>query len=106
MVPLFELPVTGLEQCAITWRFRISTRQLRSPVYAELWCRISGMGEFFSRALNQKLRGDNDSVVVELPFYLKKGQRPDLLKLNLVFESPGSVRLQDLSILATPLADW
>lgn len=105
-VHLFEVPVTGLEQCAIAWRFRISTTRLASRVYAEMWCRIPGMGEFFSRALNQKLHGENDSVTVELPFYLKKGQRPDLLKLNIVFEGPGSVRLEEMEILATPLADW
>ena len=105
-VHLFEVPVTGLEQCAIAWRFRISTSRLASRVYAEMWCRIAGMGEFFARAVNQKLHGDNDSVTVELPFYLKKGQQPELLKLNMVFEGPGSVTLQDLEILATPLADW
>ncbi len=105
-VCLFEVPLDGLEQCLITWRLRISTSQLASSVYAEMWCRIAGNGEFFSRALNQKLRGDNEAVSVELPFYLKKGQRPDLLKLNVVFEGPGSVRLQDLEILSTPLADW
>ena len=105
-VCLFEVPVDGLEQCTITWRLRISTSQLASLAYAEMWCRIAGNGEFFSRALNQKLRGDNDSVTVELPFYLKKGQQPDLLKLNMVFEGPGSVRLKELEILATPLADW
>jgi len=105
-VHLFEVPLTDLEQCAIAWRFRISTSGLASPVYAEMWCRIAGMGEFFSRALNQKLHGDNASVSVELPFYMKKGQQPELLKLNLIFEGPGSARLQDLEILATPLADW
>lgn len=105
-VHLFEVPLTGLEQCAIAWRFRISTSHLASHVYAEMWCRIAGMGEFYSRALNQKLHGDNDSVSVELPFYLKKGQQPELLKLNLVFEGPGSATLRDLEILATPLADW
>lgn len=105
-VRLFEVPVDGLEQCMLTWRLRISTSQLASSAYAEMWCRIAGDGEFFSRALNQKLRGDNEAVSVELPFYLKKGQRSDLLKLNMVFEGPGSVRLQDMEILTTPLADW
>jgi hypothetical protein len=103
---LFEVPVSSLEQCMITWRFRISTIQLASLVYAELWCRIAGMGEFFSRALNQKLRGDNDSVIVELHFYLKKGQQAELLKLNMAFEGPGCLRLRDLELLATPLGDW
>jgi hypothetical protein len=37
---------------------------------------------------------------------LKKGQQPELLKLNLVFEGPGAAKLQDLEILATPLAEW
>ena len=105
-VRLFEVPLKGLEQCMLTYRFRIATDALKASVYPEMWCRIPGSGEFFSKGLHQKVSGTNDWVSLEIPFYLKAGQSPDLLKLNLVFEGPGAVRLKEIEILATPLEPW
>lgn len=105
-VRLFEVPIKGHEQCSLTYRFRIATDALQASVYPELWCRIPGMGEFFSKGLHQKVSGTNDWVSLEIPFYLKAGQRPDLVKLNLVFEGAGAVRLKEIELLATPLEPW
>lgn len=102
---LFEIPVSGLDQCMVTYRYRIKTDGLQSSVYPEMWCRIPGLGEFFSRGLHLKMRGSNHWPIVEIPFYLKRGQAPDLLKLNLVFEGPGAVKLKEIEVLATPLAE-
>ena len=102
---LFEAPISGLDQCMITYRYRIKTEALRSSVYPEMWCRIPGMGEFFSRGLHLKMRGSNDWPSIQIPFYLKRGQTPDLLKLNLVCEGPAEVRLKEIEVLATPLAE-
>ena len=40
----------------------------------------------------------------EIPFYLKEGQIPDLIKLNFVLEGPGTVWLRNVELLKTPLA--
>ena len=105
-VRLFEAPVAGHEQCQLSCRFRIATDALQASVYPEMWCRIPGMGEFFSKGLQQKVSGTNDWVPLEIPFYLKAGQSPDLVKLNLVFEGAGAVRLKEIEILSTPLQPW
>jgi len=36
-------------------------------------------------------------------FHLKRGQKPDLIKLNLAVEGTGKVRIQDVELLQTPL---
>lgn len=100
---LFELPLSGFDQSMISYRFRIQTEDLKSHVYPEMWCRVVGMAESFSRGLNQKVRGTNNWASVEIPFYLRQGQFAEMLKLNLVFEGPGTVRLSDIEVLATPL---
>jgi hypothetical protein len=105
-VRLFEVPLKGHEQCMLTYRLRIATEALKAGVYPEMWCRIPGIGECFSKGLHQKVSGTNDWVSLEIPFYLKAGQSPDLLKLNLVFEGAGAVRLKEIEILATPLEPW
>jgi len=100
---LFEIALDGVEQCMITYRFRIHTENLGKPVYPEMWCRIPDKGEFFSRGLHCKVRGTNDWTSVEIPFYLDPDQRADHLRLNLVFEGPGTVRLRDIEVLSTPV---
>jgi hypothetical protein len=40
----------------------------------------------------------------EIPFYLKRGQKPDLIKLNLAVEGAGTVWLRNIEVLKTPLA--
>ena len=100
---LFEVTLSGIDQSMLTYRFRIQTDELEGHVYPEMWCSVVGMGEAFSRGLHQKLRGTNNWTTLEIPFYLKEGQVADLVKLNLVFEGPGTVRLTDIEVLATPL---
>lgn len=100
---LFDVPLQNLDQCKLTWRFRLSTDGLSSPVHAELWCRIPGKGRFFSRGLDQKVKGSVADKLIEIPFLLEAGQHADQLNLNLVFSGPGTVRLKDLEILTAPV---
>ena len=52
--------------------------------------------------LNQPLKRTTDWSSYEIPFRLKKGQRPDLIKLNLVVEGRGKVWIKDIELLRTP----
>jgi len=69
-----------------------------------MWCRLPGRGEFFSKGVDQAVEGTTDWVSCEIPFYLKKGQRPDLIKLNLAIEGSGKVWIRDVELLKTPLS--
>ena len=40
----------------------------------------------------------------KIPFYLKRGQKPDLIKLNVVVEGQGTMWLRDVKLLKTSLA--
>ena len=102
-VRLFEVEAPLVEQCVLTYRAKMRSEGLDGRAYLEMWCRLPGRGEFFSKGLNQVIKGTTDWGSYETPFYLKKGQRPDLLKLNLVVEGRGSVRLKDVELLVTPL---
>ncbi len=104
-VHLFEMHLANLHQCQLIYRFQISCTELKTKVYAELWCRVSGVGEFFSRGLEQQLSGTHHDTTVEILFLLEKGQFADHLKLNLVMEGPGQVLLRGIEVLIRPLAD-
>lgn len=102
-VRLFEVSNPGVEQCMLTYRARMKAANLQGGAYLEMWCRLAGQGEFFSKGLHQKVAGTTDWASYEVPFYLKKGQRPDLIKLNLAVEGAGTVWIKDLELLKTPL---
>ncbi len=102
-VHLFEVKDPMVEQCTLAYRARLKTEGLAGRAYLEMWCRLPGRGEFFSKGLHQTVKGTTDWGSYEIPFYLKKGQRPDLIKLNLVVEGTGKVWIKDVELLMTPL---
>ena len=102
-VPLFELVPPHLEHCVITWRAQMRTEKLTDRVYLEMLCRFPGRGEFFSKGFDHAVTGTNDWASYEVSFYLKKGESPDLLKLNLVAEGAGGIWIKDVELSRTPL---
>ncbi len=102
-VRLFEIPDPGVESCLLTYRAELKTAGLEGGAYLEMWCRLPGRGEFFSKGLHDKVRGTGDWSSHEAPFLLKRRQRPDLIKLNLALEGGGTVWIRNVELLATPL---
>jgi hypothetical protein len=102
-IRLFEVENPGVEQCVVTYRAKLKTEGLTEQAYLEMWCRFPGKGEFFSRGLAHAVTGSNDWASYETPFFLKKGEKPDLIKLNLVVQSAGKVWVKDVELLKGPL---
>ncbi|MDK1020078.1 MAG: hypothetical protein QGD90_00385 [Candidatus Hydrogenedentes bacterium] len=100
---LFEHPLSDLEQCMLTYRAQLRSENLKGKGYLEMWCRLPGRGEFFSRGLAQTISGTTDWASYETPFYLKAGQKSDLIKLNFVTKGSGAVCIRDIELLQTPL---
>lgn len=101
---LFEVHDPQVEQCVIAYRASIKTDGLSGRAFLEMWCRLTGHGEFFSKGFDQAVKGTTDWSSHEVPFYLKKGQRPDLIKLNIVVQGQGKVWIKDVQLLKTPLS--
>jgi hypothetical protein len=102
-VPLFEVAEPQVEQCLLAYRAELRAADVEGGAYLELWCRFPGRGEFFSKGLNQKVRGTTGWSSHEVHFYLKAGERPDLIRLNVAFEGAGTVWIRNVEVLHTPL---
>ncbi|MGH8703555.1 MAG: hypothetical protein ACREVR_20575 [Burkholderiales bacterium] len=102
-IRLFEVEAPQAEQCLLAYRAKLKTEALAGRAFLEMWCRFPGRGEFFSKGLHHAVKGTTDWVSCETPFLLKKGERPDLIKLNLVIEGRGKVWVRDVQLLRTPL---
>jgi len=103
-IRLFEVEDLQLEQCLLTYRAQMKAEALSGRAFLEMWCRLPGRGEFFSKGLQQAVSGTTDWASYEVPFYLKRGQRTNLIKLNLVVEGKGRVWLKAIELLKTPLS--
>ena len=103
LVRLYDVELPRLERCLLTYRLRLKSQDVAKGAYLEMWCRVAGLGEFFSKGLTQKVRGTTDWSEYEVPFFLKEGQPADLVKLGLTFEGPGTVWVKEIQVFQTPL---
>ncbi len=102
-VRLFEVAGSTCEACRLIYRAKVKTRNLLVPAFLEMWVRVPGKGQFFSRGLDQTVSGSADWVSIEIPFFLEKGQRADLVKLNVSFQGEGgSLWVREVQLLKAP----
>ncbi|MBT2990215.1 MAG: hypothetical protein KME65_14770 [Candidatus Thiodiazotropha sp. (ex Ctena orbiculata)] len=101
-IRLFEVEIANIDNCMLTYRADLKSENLQGRGYLEMWCRIPGGGEFFSKGFQNALKGTNDWASYEVPFYLKSGQQPDLIKLNLTVEGSGKVWIKKVELSYTP----
>ncbi len=102
-VRLFEVTDLEVENARLTYRAKLRSDRLNGQAYLEMWCSFPGKGEFFSRGLQNPVTGTMNWITAETPFFLKKGEKPDVIKLNLVINGKGTVWIDDVRLLKGPL---
>lgn len=102
-VKLYETGSLDVDNCRIIYQAKLKTENFRGDVYLEMWCHFPGKGDFFSRALQTKLSGDNNWSFHETPFLLQKGEKPDNVKLNVVVNGTGRVWVDEIKLIKVPL---
>jgi hypothetical protein len=100
---LFETGDVDVENARLVYRARLRTENVEGHVYLEMWCHFPGKGEFFSRGIQTPLTGTTEWTTEETPFFLKKGENPDNVKLNLVMNGKGRAWIDDIHLLKAPL---
>ena len=103
VVKLYETGNLKVDNCHIIYQAKLKTAGLQGFAYLEMWCHFPGKGDFFSRALQSKLTGDNDWSLHEASFLLQTGERPDNVKLNLAVNGTGTVWIDEVKLLKAPL---
>lgn len=102
-IRLFETGDMDIENTRLIYQAQLRTENVEGQVYLEMWCHFPGKGEFFSKGLMNPLSGTNDWTAAETPFFLKKGENPDNVKLNLAIDGKGTVWIDDIRLLRGPL---
>jgi hypothetical protein len=99
---LFEVPNPGVEHCTVLYRAELKSEGLEGRAYLEMWCQLPGLGESFSRGLNDTISGSSDWATCQTRFWLKAGEEPGLIRLNLVVEGRGKVFIKNVELTRSP----
>jgi hypothetical protein len=102
-VRLFEVSGIDVEDARLVYQAKVRTEGVEGQVYLEMWCHFPGKGDFFSRGLQTPLTGTVNWTTEETPFFLRKGEKPDYIKLNLVVNGKGKAWIDDIRLLKAPL---
>jgi hypothetical protein len=102
-VRLYEVRGLEEENARLTYQAKLRSAKVKGKAFLELWCHFPGHGEFFSRGLQTPLTGTTEWTTEETHFFLKGGEKPDFVKLNVVIEGSGIVWVDEIRLLKTPL---
>ena len=103
VIRLFQTGPIGIDNCILIYSAQLKSELEDGRAYLEMWCDIPGKGEFFSRGLAQPITGQANWITAQTPFRLEAGQSPADVKLNLVIEGAGTVWIDDIKLLSSPL---
>ena len=103
VVNLYEVSDADVDNSRLVYRAKVKTKDVEGKVFLEMRCVFRCKGEYFSRGLDTYLAGTNDWTTQETPFFLKKGQKPEIIKLNLVITGGGTVWIDDAQLIRGPL---
>jgi len=100
---LFETGPIDVDNAVLIYKAKVRTDNVKGQAFLEIWCSFPGKGEFFSRGLQNPMSGTNGWTSVETPFFLKTGEKPDNVKLNVVLDGTGTVWIDDVKLMKGPL---
>ena len=103
VVRLFDTGDIDVENARLIYQAKVRTEGIDGKVYLEMWCNFPGKGESFSRGLQTPLTGTTNWTSEETPFFLKKAENPDNIRLNIVIDGKGTAWIDDIRLLKGPL---
>jgi hypothetical protein len=100
-VCLGEVIGLNVENARLFYTAKVKS-DLDGVAFLEMWVHVGG-GQYFSRGMNNPIKGKSDWMSIQTPFMFQKGQNPDLVILNLVINGKGTVWVDDVILSKAPL---
>jgi hypothetical protein len=100
-VCLREVSGLDVENARLVYKAKVKS-DLNGVAYLEMWAHI-GNGQYFSKGMNDPIKGKSDWKSIQTPFIFQKGQNPEKITLNLVINGRGTVWIDDVVLSKAPL---
>jgi len=103
VVKLFEVDGLEVENAVLTYAAWLKCMSVGGNVYLEMWCRVPGRGEVFSRGFETAINRSENWTESQTLFFVDEGSTVDRVRLNLVIENGGHVWVDDVTLTVGPL---
>jgi len=97
-ISLFDTGDIDIENARLIYQAQIRTQDVDHDARLEMWCHFPGKGDFFSRDPTP-VWGTTAWTRHETLFFLKDGENPDNVRLNLFINGRGTVWIDDIRLL-------
>lgn len=97
---LGEVMGPDIENAKLVYSANVKT-DLEGAAYLEMWAHVQGR-TYFSRGMNDQVKGKSEWKIVKTPFIFQKGQKPEKVTLNLVINGRGTVWIDDVKLSRVP----
>jgi len=97
-ISLFDTGDIDIENARLIYQAQIRTQDVDHNARLEMWCHFPGKGDFFSRDPTP-VWGTTAWTRHETLFFLKDGENPDNVRLNLFINGKGTVWIDDIRLL-------
>ena len=101
IVCLGEVSGLDVENAKLIYMAKVKS-ELDGVAFLEMWVYV-GKGQYFSRGMNDPVKGKSEWKSIQTPFVFQKGQKPDKITLNLVINGRGTVWIDDIVLLKESL---
>jgi hypothetical protein len=101
IVCLAEVTGLDIEAAKLIYKAKVKTA-LDGDVFLEMWVAVGG-GLYFSKGLNDRVKGKSEWKSIQTPFMFQQGQKPEKATLNLVINGKGTVWIDDIVLSKEPL---
>ena len=103
VIHLFNTGSLNIENAALIYKAKVKTENFKGIAFLEMWTEIPGKGKFFSRGLNNPIKGNSDWKTLSIPFYYQQGQKPGNVEVYLIIKGYGDVWIDDIKLEKQPL---
>ena len=99
---LGQISELNIENTRLVYQAKVRSEGLDGAAFLEMWCKV-GSGQYFSRGLTSTISGTKDWQTISTAFILNKGQKAQMVTLNLVINGLGTVWIDDTRLVDHPL---
>jgi len=102
VIPLYDTGDLDVENGFLLCDAQVRLDDCEGIVYLELLCNFPGRGEYYSRGFDHAASGTSGGwLPSRARFFLREGENPDNVRVNLVMTGPGTAWIDDIRFIAT-----
>lgn len=102
-VTLLEVTDLDAQNTTLTFEARVRSQDLQGSAHIEMEVFLPEQEPVSTPGLGRMVSGTTEWGVATTSFYFQPGQQPEAVRLNLVVDGAGTVWLDEVRLLRTPL---